>query len=47
MASEAIAAASPLRSNRLLNCVGDPVRLLVDFVEFTAFDEQANFRLGA
>ena len=47
MASEAIVAASPLRSNRLLNCVRDPVRLLVDLVEFPAFNQQANFWLGS
>src|SRR6266478_2950403 len=31
----------------LLNCVRDTVRLLVDLIEFPAFDEQANFWLGA
>src|SRR5207237_8808466 len=31
----------------LLNCVRDTVGLLVDLLEFPAFDEQANFWLGA
>src|SRR6266699_2205886 len=31
----------------LLNCVRDTVRLLVNLVEFSAFDEQANFWLRA
>src|SRR5438132_6513616 len=38
---------APSWSDGFLNCVRDPVRLLVDLVEFLAFDEQANFWLGA
>jgi hypothetical protein len=32
--------------NRALNCLRDSVRLRVDLVEFTAFDEQANLWLS-